>query len=253
MTYASVARGFRGGGINPPGSPNLTYRGDSVWTYELGAKTNAFDGRLSLDADVFLNDYQHFIGQNALAPSTTGVGFVGSNLNSGHVISPGFELESRAQLTRQWSANAGLTLLHSRIIDTTEYVQTTGQQASSNRILFLPDWNFNLGTNYVVPLGADKLVFDAGLIAKGNRQGSTVSANSVPTLHTYYVASGSVIYRHRTWEVALFGSNLLDQKYFETYIDKSETASAGFPPPLVNNLGIIGDRRRMGVRGSVRF
>lgn len=45
MTYASTARGVRGGGQNAPGSPNLIYRGDSVWTYEVGTKLSAFNRR----------------------------------------------------------------------------------------------------------------------------------------------------------------------------------------------------------------
>ena len=36
MTYASVARGYRGGGFNAPTAPTRTYKGDSAWTYELG-------------------------------------------------------------------------------------------------------------------------------------------------------------------------------------------------------------------------
>ncbi|MET0270495.1 MAG: TonB-dependent receptor, partial [Sphingomonas sp.] len=64
MTYASVAKGVRGGGQNGPGAPNLIFDGDDVWTYEAGVKLTALDRRLSLDAAVFYNDYNNFIGQN---------------------------------------------------------------------------------------------------------------------------------------------------------------------------------------------
>ncbi|RZM16455.1 MAG: TonB-dependent receptor, partial [Sphingomonas sp.] len=38
MTYASVARGYRGGGFNAPTAPIRQYKGDSAWTYEIGSK-----------------------------------------------------------------------------------------------------------------------------------------------------------------------------------------------------------------------
>ena len=53
--------------------------------------------------------------------------------------------------------------------------------------------------------------------------------------------------------VALFATNLFDTKYFESYLDKSLLTTAGFPPPLSHNLGIQGDRRRVGVRASYKF
>jgi len=95
MSYASVAKGIRGGGQNGPGTrpEDATYKGDNVWTYELGTKFDAFDRRLTINADVFYNDYKDFIGQNSLAPNTSG-GFVAINLNTGTVESYGAEVEA---------------------------------------------------------------------------------------------------------------------------------------------------------------
>ncbi len=182
MTYASVARGFRGGGTNGPGAPNPIYRGDSVWTYEVGAKFEALNKRLSLNTALFFNDYDHFIGQNALAPSTTGVGFVAINLNSGHVQSYGAEFEGRYKLTDNWSVGGGLTLLHARIDDGTEFFNTTRTTLASDRIIFTPDWNYNLDTSYVLPVGSGSVTLDANAVAKGDRKGSTLSPTFAPTL-----------------------------------------------------------------------
>ncbi|MCE3520116.1 TonB-dependent receptor, partial [Escherichia coli] len=104
MTYASVAKGIRGGGQNGPGTrpQDATYRGDNVWTYELGTKFSGMNSRLTVNADIFYNDYNDFIGQNSLAPSSTGAGFVAINLNTGHVESYGAEIEAHLRLTDQW-------------------------------------------------------------------------------------------------------------------------------------------------------
>jgi iron complex outermembrane recepter protein len=255
MTYASVARGFRGGGQNPPGSPNLIYKGDSVVTSELGTKFQALDHRLSIDADVFYNNYAHFIGQNSLAPSTGGVGFVAINLNSGQVKSYGAELESHFNATHEWRFDAGVTLLHSRIVNQGEYEETTGTSLPGNRILFTPDWNYNLDTSYTFPMvnGRDFLELMVGTVGKGSRTGSSLDPAVSPVLSSYTLINASLTYRMPHLEFALFGTNLLDRQYFESYIDSSALIRAGLPAGLASDLGLMGDRRRVGIRGKYSF
>ena len=251
MTYASVARGFRGGGINPPFSPNPTYRGDSVWTYEVGMKSDFFDDRLSLDAAAFYNNYFNFIGQNSLAPSTSGVGFVGINLNSGHVEAPGAELQATWRVTDNWTIDGGLSYVHSRITDGAEYVRTTGMGLPGDRILLLPDWTYNIDTNYVVPLGSDDaLDFDGNIAFKGDHTGSSLQPGYAPLLKAYSIVNGTITWRHDAWDLSVYSTNLFNQKYFESYIDKSVLAAAGIPP---TDVGILGDGRRVGVSATYRF
>jgi iron complex outermembrane recepter protein len=255
MTYASIARGFRGGGQNPPGSPNLIYKGDSVVTSELGTKFEALEHRLSIDADVFYNNYAHFIGQNSLAPSTGGVGFAAINLNSGQVKSYGAEFESHFNATREWRFDAGLTLLHSRIVNQSEYEETTGTSLPSNRILFTPDWNYNLDSSYTFPMlnGRDFMELMVGTVGKGSRTGSSLNPAVAPVLSSYSLINASLTYRMPHLEFALFATNLLDRQYFESYIDSSALIRAGLPAALASDLGLMGDRRRVGIRGKFSF
>jgi len=254
MTYASVARGSRGGGQNDPGAPNLIYRGDFVWTYELGTKFSALDRHLSVNADVFYNDYNHFIGANALAPSTTGVGFVAVDLNSGHVNSYGFEAEVNYQITTPWRLYGNVTLLHERVTNSQEFEQTTGYAYAGDRVAFVPAWNFLAGTNYRLAIDADNSVtFDANVVAKGKRAGDSLNIASQPVLSAYYLANGSIAWDHGRFELAAFTTNLFNAKYLETYLDASLLERAGLAPPIAANLAIQGQRRRFGVRGSVRF
>jgi len=252
MTYASISRGFRGGGTNGAGAPNPIYQGDSVWTYETGAKLETADHKLSVDGDIFYNDYSNFIGQNSLAPGPGGT-FVAINLNTGAVQSYGAELEADYRPTDRWDFNAGVTLLHARITNGAEYTQTTTLPLPDNRILFTPDWNFDLNGSYTQPIGDDSLRFDGTLIGKGDRVGSTLSPASVPVLPAYLLVNTSVTYVHGRYQVAVFATNLTDTKYWESYLDSSLLSTAGFPPYLSHNLGILGDRRRIGVRASYKF
>jgi iron complex outermembrane recepter protein len=250
MTYASVARGFRGGGSNGPGAPDPIYKGDSVWTYELGTKMELLDRRVALNWDVFYNDYSNFIGQNALAPSTTGAGYVAINLNAGHVKSYGTEFEGHVRATEQLRFDAGLTLMHARVTNPNEFIETTGIVPPTDRILFVPDWTYNVDVDYTVPFERDSLEFQLGANGKGDRTGSDLANPVVPIMPSYTLVNGAITYHFAAprIEVAFFGTNLLDEKYQEAYIDSSLLKEAGLPAPIISNLAIQGDRRRLGLR-----
>jgi iron complex outermembrane receptor protein len=89
-------------------------------------------------------------------------------------------------------------------------------------------------------------------VAKGSRTGSSLDPNFVPVLESYTLVNASIAWQHKAWTVALFGTNLTDDKYMETYLDKSLLERAGLGP-LSQNLVIQGDRRRIGIRASFRF
>ncbi|NEX93446.1 TonB-dependent receptor [Caulobacter sp. 17J65-9] len=253
MTYASVSRGFRGGGANGPGAPNPIYQGDSVWSYEVGNKFTSADHKLILNVAAYYNDYSDYIGQNSLAPCTCGVGFVAINLNSGDVESYGAELEATWKATERFTLQGGATWNHTRITDGSQYEATTGMALASDRILFQPDWNFFTTASYVLPLGSDDLRFDGTLIGKGDRMGSTLSPTFQPEMEKYFLVNANVTWTHDDWTLGLFATNLFDEKYYETYLDQSLLAATGLPAPLVRNLGIAGDGRRVGVRLKYAF
>jgi len=252
MTYGSLARGFRGGGSNGPGAPNPLYRGDSVWTYEVGTKLQGAARDWTLNLAAFYNDYSHFIGQNVVAPSTTGVGFVLINLNTGKVESYGLEAEGAWRATGRLTLSGGLTLLHARITDGSEFEAASGLPLPTDRIVATPDWNGYLNAAYLMPAAnGDRLRFDLTLIAKGERVVSTLDPASAPMLDSYALVNASVAWIHDGVELSLFATNLFDAKYFDSYIDSSVQTQAGLR--FAHNLGIMGDRRRYGVRTRYAF
>lgn len=258
MTYASVSRGYRGGGFNPPQVPaNIrTYKGDSDWAYELGTKYSSHDGRLSLAADVFYNDYKDYIGLNSILK--TPVGFTTIDLNTGDVRSYGLELEGAFRPTSQWTLSGGGSLMHARLTNTDIYTQTTGRTLASNRLPFQPDWNFNLNSDYVVPLPKGDIDFYAGLVGKGSRIPASIQQKTpefpgqppLQALKAYVLVNGAITYRIGGIEVGAFVDNLLNKKYFESYIERTTLILAGLPN---SDVGIIGDKRRYGVRTRFRF
>jgi iron complex outermembrane receptor protein len=252
MTYASVSRGVRGGGQNPPGSPNLIYRNDSVWTYELGTKFSALDRRLTVSADIFYNDYKNYIGVNAIVPSTLSSAAIAVNLNTGDVTSYGAEIEANFRVTRNLRLYGNLGLLHARTTDMSGFIAVTGFPLPTDKILYTADWTGNAGASYETPLASGSLVLDANVSAKGRRPGFSYSQAGPTFLAPYYVTNASVTYKTEHVEIGLFATNLFNEKYYVTYFDKSILGTA-LPPGLAYNTGVTGDRRRIGVRASLKF
>lgn len=252
--YGSIARGFRGGGQNGPGAPNLIYEGDSVWTYEIGSKFRTNDRRFTLDTALFYNDYSNFIGQNSLAPSTSGAGFVAINLNTGDVRSYGFEAEATYRPDDNWRFNGTLTLLNARIIDDEPYFRITGTRVSNDRLIFTPDYSYSVGASYTLATSdGGAWVAEATLIGKGSRPGSSLDPAVSPILPSYQLVNASLTYRLANGlDVGLFSTNLLDEEYLESYIDRSALVRAGLAA-LARNLGLPGDRRRVGLRLNYRY
>jgi len=248
--YGSVARGFRGGGFNAPTAPIQVYGGDNAWTYELGAKYASPDRTFSIAGNVFYNDYKNYIGLNSIAPAAGG-GLVTVDLNSGDVESYGAELEATVRPTPNWTISSGLTYMHARITDDSAYTTVTGRTLSSDRLTFQPDWMGNVSSDYRIDLGGeDSLTLTGGLVYKGERLAATLNQTTPTFLEDYLLVNASITYRTGPLELSVFANNIFQTDYFDSYIEKTTLQLAGLP---ASDLGIVGDRRRVGARVRFQF
>lgn len=113
LVYAQASRGFKGGSYNVRANalafPQSVHPLDAetVVAYELGAKTQWFDGRLQANATVFRNDYRDIqlsvLSDDPRFPS----GFPDFR-NAGRGVAQGAELEWRLRLGKhvEWVAHA---------------------------------------------------------------------------------------------------------------------------------------------------
>ncbi|KUR74582.1 TonB-dependent receptor [Novosphingobium sp. Fuku2-ISO-50] len=100
LLYATAAKGYRIGGSNAPlsdfcdigaqgySSVPLTYRSDSLWSYELGAKTKLFDRHLEIAASAYHVNWSNI--QQLIYVSNCGQQFVD---NLGKAKSNGFDAQ----------------------------------------------------------------------------------------------------------------------------------------------------------------
>jgi iron complex outermembrane receptor protein len=249
MSYASVARGYRGGGFNSPLAPLRTYRGDTAWTYELGTRFTSSDGDFYVSGAMFYNDYDDYIGLNSVAPSPAG-GFVSVDLNTGDVESYGIELEAQLRPAENWRLTGNVTYAHARLTDTSAYTAVTGRVLASRRLPFQPDWNVSIYGDHVVPIGADRLTFTLGLVAKGSRIAASLNQTTPTVLDEYLLVNAVIGYVRGPIELSLFADNLFGADYFESYVERTSLELAGQPP---SDIGITGDGRRVGARARLEF
>lgn len=261
MTYGSISKGFRGGGFNGPTAPFRTYKGDSVWTYELGSKYS-MGRRFSVAGAIFYNDYKDFIGLNQFVLGTTGSP-VTVDLNTGDVKSYGVELEFSYRPLPQWTITGGGGYVHARISNFDGLQAATGNpnaKLGSKRLPFQPDFTANLNSDYVVPVGNGNLTLTTGVVVKGSRVGASLNPTTASVLKGYALVNGAITYSIGNIEVGAFVNNLFKKKYMESYIERTTLANVFGPlidpttgQPLASNLGIVGDLRRVGVRARVKF
>ena len=142
LLYATVARGFRLGGVNDPvplafcgeelqalgeDAPD-NFESDDLWNYELGFKGTLADGKVTLNTALFYNDWSNI---QQLRRLSCGFGFIS---NAGAASISGLDLDVKAKLSREFELGLGLGLLNPEI---SEGGQGLDAQ-EGNRILFTP-------------------------------------------------------------------------------------------------------------------
>ena len=161
MLYATVSKGYRGGGANEPvpsracqsdlsalGLKNAPteYDSDSVWSYEAGAKGRFFDGKVLLEASAYWVDWSQI--QQAVSLIRCGYYYIA---NLGEAASRGFDLQT------EWSVTKSLTLSGTAGLTDARFTQSLVQDgkllAKAGDSLATPEWTATLAAEYTVPVG----------------------------------------------------------------------------------------------------
>ena len=113
--FASFAQGYKSGGINRQVNTFLpemqmlnTFDEEVVKSYEIGTKSRFMDGRASLNASLFFNDYEDF-------QLETFANLLPEVFNVGDVESKGLELEGRFLVTQNFELAGTYAYLDSTI------------------------------------------------------------------------------------------------------------------------------------------
>jgi iron complex outermembrane recepter protein len=116
MTYAQYATGFKGGGANP--TPTSVAQAtpffqEELKAWEIGAKSQFFDHRVTLNVDAYLNDVT---GLQLVGFASTSIGGT-VTLNAGHAKIKGVEAELQARPVPALLFNLSADYLQFKYID----------------------------------------------------------------------------------------------------------------------------------------
>ena len=218
LTYATVAKGYREGGPLYPlpstcaqdlaalglSTPPTAFKPDSIWNYELGAKTEWLEHRLTMNGAVYYIDWTN-IQQNITLP-TCGFGFVG---NFGKASSKGGEFEMNYNPTRPLKLTLSFSYNEAKLTST---IPGAAGQAGQT-LEYAPRWMGAASAEYTHAVDADTSAYLRGDFNFASREDTSYNSQSI----YYNIAGYSLLnlrlgVKHLRWNGGLFVTNALDKR-----------------------------------------
>lgn len=157
MTYAEYATGFKGAGTNPQPINVATatpFAAEKLKSYEIGAKSEWFDRRLTINGDVYYNDVTdlQLIGFAATTLGGT------TTLNAGRAQIAGAELEIQARPVKNLLFNLSGDYLHFRYASlgaaAYDRVHNPAGLFLNDVAPYTPEEKVNVGVQYTLEMGS---------------------------------------------------------------------------------------------------
>ncbi|MFT3978378.1 MAG: TonB-dependent receptor [Sphingomonas bacterium] len=165
MFYATASKGFRPGGANNvPGlsSGLVSYQPDSLWNYELGAKTQWFGRMLTLNGALFQIDWN-----NMQVSGRSSNGAFSFLTNAGKARIKGAELEATLRPMTGLSLNTALGFLDAKLTEdqlNSGLAATGSTGLKGDKIPNIPDFTLSLNGDYNWDIGSGlRGMFNANL------------------------------------------------------------------------------------------
>ncbi|ACT60187.1 TonB-dependent receptor [Hirschia baltica] len=145
--YASIGKGFRSGGFNA--APFDPYDPEEVYTYEIGTKGAAADGKIQFDIATFFTQYQDMIRRRLVLVDGQ---LLGESSNIGEVEIFGVEGGIAVKPIEPLTISLNAAYLNSEIVatDATDQVNNVGDATD-----YTPELSATIGINYDFNLAPD--------------------------------------------------------------------------------------------------
>ena len=294
--YASFSQGFKGGGFDPRGvganAPDLngngirgendevaaflSFRPESVDSYEVGYKGNAFDGGLTFALAGFYADYSDVQIPGSVACIVSGLpSFCGVTSNAGKATFKGVELEFNARLGESVASDGDRL----NLLGAVGYIDAKFDQYISNissvptdvaafrDVQNTPSWTASATLAYMTPVGAGRLNLGTTISYR-----SSTTQFEIPNPYIdqsgYALVDASLVYTapDDRWSIGLYGKNLFDKEYKTSgYSFIAGNATTGVPILGGNGLPVAslgregtltafyGNPRQVFVTAGVKF
>ena len=221
LLYASASKGFKSGGFN--GRPNnvaslTTFNPETVWSYEVGEKSEWFNHKLRVNAALFRSDYSNIqLSRQILDPVTSQVISDVSNVAAARINGAEGEIAIVPVRHLEFNFSAGYT--HN------EYtrVQPGAAVAINSKIPYSPARTWTASVRYTFDLhDAGKLDASANYAYRSSTYVTPINT-AVSLLPAYGVLGARLVYTPATgpWDVTLYGTNLQDKRYLTSIGDSA--------------------------------
>lgn len=209
MLYGRVASGYRAGGPNAaPGEPP-NFKPDKTQNYEIGAKGDFLDHRLSIDGSLYLIEWKNI--QIGLTDPNSGFGYT---VNGGSAKSQGLELSLEARPTTSLTIAGWLAWSDAKLTDAfSPDANAIGNPG--DRLPYSTRFSGNLSIDQNFRLG-DALIGSLGgsLSFVGNRYGefSTIYVPLRQQYPSYFKADLHSSLKYESWTGTLYVNNVADKR-----------------------------------------
>lgn len=245
LIFAFVARGYKNGGINPPGG---TFAPETVMDYELGWKSTLFNRHLRTQLGAFYMKYNNF-QMDVINPLSGQSGVV--NLANSEI--KGFEASFQSKfdalsidgglsfvdssmsaltLVNKWAIPAGVTFPQCSPAGTPgtlgtncfNYVSTSTSGGSN---LYSPKWTWNVSASYRIEAGDDIAITPRiGYAYIGSQWAYPTYQASTDLIPARGLWQGSITIDKGTWKAEVYGTNLANKFYVAGQSGKNELYGA---------------------------
>lgn len=215
--YATVARGFKGGGFEDTAATALAaaqpYNPETVTNYEVGFKSNLLNRRIRLNATVFKMDYK-----DLQVTQTNAACLCNITQNAASADIKGVEAEFEFAVTPQLRLSLAGSYVDPKYKDFIETAinPSTGQRlvSTGNRLQRTPKEQVSAGVNFTTNFlkWDDALTFNASYSWQSDLFWNT---DNIARQEPYGLLDLRVglAPQDADWEVALYGKNVADKLY----------------------------------------
>jgi iron complex outermembrane receptor protein len=215
--YVTVAKGFKGGGFDDTpanvAQASTPFDPEEATNYELGVKTDLLDGRMRLNADVFVMDYK-----DLQVTQTNAACLCNITDNAASAEIKGVEAEFTFAATEQLRLSLAGSYVDATYEDFIESAinPTTGQRlvSSGNRLQRTPETQLTGGVDLTLPVGGlgEALNFRVNYTWQSDMFWAT---DNIAQEDAYGLLDVRVALSPPSspWAVAVWGKNLTDELY----------------------------------------
>jgi iron complex outermembrane recepter protein len=251
LGYASYNRGFKSGAFDAAAIPAAVYKPETLDAFEIGTKTEFLEHRARLNVATFYYNYTNI----QVTQFSNHTEFI---YNGKGARSYGLDLDLTGNLTNALSVNAGVSLIHARYESFPNAFQTTPNpacagvgcggntvtltdNATGHKLQNTPDYTFNTGVSYLIPVSFGALTMSANYYFNGGYFSEPENRLRQPS---YGVLDTTAMWSSNNgrYEARLWGKNLTN-KVYASQLNAIDVGDARIAAP----------GRTFGITGGIHF